>query len=182
MSSLSDEELMAGFRDSEDESAIEELIERHSSAGLAVARIILRCEQSAEDALQEAFVRVVRHRDRFGKDRAFAPWFYTLLRNVCRDMLRRRKAHQVMVDVLALFGRAEEQTTLEPGVPLGMLDLLPAIERDVLYYRIVCEMTLEEAAAACGCSLEAAKKRSQRGLAFLRARLAGEESAGALSA
>jgi RNA polymerase sigma-70 factor, ECF subfamily len=182
VSSLSDEELMAGFRDSEDESAIEELIARHSSAGLAVARTMLRCEQSAEDALQEAFVRVVRHRDRFGSGRAFAPWFYTLLRNVCRDMLRRRRAHQAMVDVLALFGRAEEHLQPQPAAPLGMLVLLPANERDVLYYRVVCEMTLEEAAAACGCSLEAAKKRSQRGLAFLRARLSGEETVGALSA
>jgi len=48
--------------------------------------------EDAHDALQETFVKVYRKLDQFDLNRTFGPWFFQVLRNQCRDMLRSRKA------------------------------------------------------------------------------------------
>ena len=44
----------------------------------------------AEDALQEAFVKAWKSLARFDAKRPFGPWFFQILRNHCRDLLRTR--------------------------------------------------------------------------------------------
>jgi RNA polymerase sigma-70 factor (ECF subfamily) len=48
--------------------------------------------EDAKDALQNSFVRAYEAMGRFDLKRPFGPWFYQILRNQCRDMLRSRKA------------------------------------------------------------------------------------------
>jgi RNA polymerase sigma-70 factor (ECF subfamily) len=48
--------------------------------------------EDAEDALQEAFIKTFDTLHRFDLRRPFGPWFFQILRNQCRDMLRSRKA------------------------------------------------------------------------------------------
>jgi RNA polymerase sigma-70 factor (ECF subfamily) len=48
--------------------------------------------EDAEDALQEAFIKTYDALHRFDLRRPFGPWFFQILRNQCRDMLRSRKA------------------------------------------------------------------------------------------
>lgn len=45
---------------------------------------------AAEDALQEAVVRVLRFIERFDPERPIGPWLRTLVRNTCRDECVRR--------------------------------------------------------------------------------------------
>ena len=85
-----DEVLMGLFRDQFDQSAFDALLARHHSRALLVAQRVLNDRASAEDAVQEAFIRVVRSRQDFDAARSFAGWFYTILRNICTDILRRR--------------------------------------------------------------------------------------------
>ncbi len=42
--------------------------------------------------MQEAFIKAYRALDRFELGRGFRPWFFQILRNQCRDALRRQKA------------------------------------------------------------------------------------------
>jgi RNA polymerase sigma-70 factor, ECF subfamily len=158
------------FVDGQEGASLEELVDRYSGAALAVAMRLLYDQQAAEDAVQDAFVKVVRNRGRYTAGRPFAPWFFSILRNVCLDELRRLKKRNAVHSLLSLFAETE---TVEHGAPvsLGLLGQLGPKEREVLYYRIVVGMSFEEAASAAGCSVEAAKKRSQRGLAELRRRL-----------
>lgn len=53
---------------------------------------LLRCGDPvvAEDAVQEALVRLVRHLPGFDRTRPFEPWLRSLVRNACRDELTRR--------------------------------------------------------------------------------------------
>ncbi|MFW5952145.1 MAG: RNA polymerase sigma factor [Gemmatimonadota bacterium] len=46
----------------------------------------------AHDAVQQAFIKAYDGLDRFELGRSFRPWFLQILRNQCRDMLRRQKA------------------------------------------------------------------------------------------
>lgn len=70
----------------------EPLVRAYEPQGLRLALGMMGNPQDAEDALQEAFVKAFRSLDRFDVSRAFGPWFFQILRNQCRDLLRRRKA------------------------------------------------------------------------------------------
>ena len=55
-----------------------------------VARYILKDAQEAEDATQEAFVKLWNNRDSIDPERV-RPWLMKVTRNGCLDRLRRRK-------------------------------------------------------------------------------------------
>lgn len=64
----------------------------HLDAAYNLARWLLRHEQDAEDAVQDAFVRAHQSFDRFrGTDAR--PWLLTIVRNVCYSRLRDRRRH-----------------------------------------------------------------------------------------
>ncbi len=62
-----------------------ELVSRYLRQALAVAWEFTDTLEDAEDIVQEAFRRVVNTIHRFDAERPFAPWFFTILRNVARS-------------------------------------------------------------------------------------------------
>jgi len=177
LATASDETLMARFRASASEAAFEELFHRHVASAYRTALSILRDPSAAEDVLQEAFLSVVRARRSYEKGRPFAPWFYTIVRNACRDELRRPRP--------AMLPDGEEPASLaesDPGAALEWREevasarrafgFLPEAEREVLALRIYGALTFAEIASVCGTTAGAAKKRAHRGLARLRRALA----------
>ena len=68
----------------------EPLVRAYEGPGLRVAVGMMGNLDDARDALQEAFVKVYHNLGRFDLRRPFGPWFYQILRNQCRDMLRSR--------------------------------------------------------------------------------------------
>ena len=70
----------------------EPLVRSYEAEAHRVALAILGERDAASDAVQEAFIKAYRAIDRFDLDRSFRPWFLQILRNQCRDMIRRRKA------------------------------------------------------------------------------------------
>ena len=167
----SDEGLMARFQQGLDAAAFDEIVSRFMRPGLAVARQILSDAALAEDAVQEAFLRVVGHREKYSPGRSFSSWFYTIVRNVCVDMVRRRARQRSLVEEMARR-RPAQQAPADPDAAeaLELLDALPKGERDVVELRVVGGLSFAEVAAATGISVEAAKKRAQRGLRRLQAK------------
>lgn len=70
----------------------EPLVRAYEGPGMRVATGMMGNLDDARDALQEAFVKVYHNLSRFDLRRPFSPWFYQILRNQCRDMLRSRQA------------------------------------------------------------------------------------------
>lgn len=70
----------------------EPLVRAYEGPGMRVATGMMGNLDDARDALQEAFVKVFDNLGRFDIKRPFGPWFYQILRNQCRDMLRSRQA------------------------------------------------------------------------------------------
>jgi len=171
--SMPDERLMARFASRLDQAAFDEIVARFMRPALAVARRILSDVSLAEDAVQEALLRVIRRRSAYDASRPFAPWFYAIVRHAAVDLARRRWRQQEAVADLA--ARTPRHAGVEPAVPPAgaghLLRHLPAAERDVLVLRVVEGMPFGEVAAALDISEEAAKKRAQRGLARLRERV-----------
>lgn len=82
----------------------EPLVRTYEGEAHRVALAIMGDGDAANDAVQEAFIKAYRAVDRFELGRSFRPWFLQILRNQCRDMLRRRKAGfetQPMTPVMA---------------------------------------------------------------------------------
>jgi len=70
----------------------EPLVRAYEPAGLRLAVAMMGNAEDAQDALQDAFVKAYDALDRFDGAKPFAPWFFQILRNRCRDQLRTRQA------------------------------------------------------------------------------------------
>jgi len=168
--STSSECLMRRFQERLDSRAFDDIVLRFISPANAVARHILSDAALAEDAVQEAFLRIIRNRRKYVPGKPFSSWFYTILRNICKDMLRRRDRQVGLVKEAARNVRLSSRRTNcdGDGVGAALLASLPDKPRTVLTLRIVHGLGFGEIAAVLGISEEAAKKRAQRALRRLR--------------
>lgn len=78
-----------------DRNAFSQLAERYLAAALRLAEQILRTEESAADAVQEALLKAYRAMHRF-EDGNFRSWLLRIVANTCYDHLRRVKRHQTV--------------------------------------------------------------------------------------
>ena len=171
---------MAAFAARGDAAAFDALVGRYLARGIAVARCLLPAGLAAEDAAQEAFLLVVRNRGRYRVGKPFSPWFYAILRNVCRG-LRRGQGRQAKLMAQA----AERLRVASCGAPppelpplAEMLAGLDEQDRAVLTLRVADGLGFDEIASALGIGREAAKKRAQRALRRLRQVFAAGTSPG----
>lgn len=75
-----------------DGDAFDELYTRHAQSIYRLGWAMLRQTQSAEDVVQETFLRAHKARQRFDPSRAsFGTWLYQIALNYCRSYLRRKK-------------------------------------------------------------------------------------------
>ncbi len=65
-------------------------VKEYQDQAWTVARYILKDAQEAEDATQEAFVKLWHNRDNIDPNRV-KPWLMKVTRNGCLDRLRRRR-------------------------------------------------------------------------------------------
>jgi len=71
--------------------ALTVLVKRYQKRALCIAQRILGHRDMAEDAVQDAFVRVYRGARTYQPKCAFSTWFYRILVNLCIDRIRRQK-------------------------------------------------------------------------------------------
>jgi len=163
---MTDEKLMLSFRDTLDETFFSELMTRHYGPALHVAETRLFDSENAVDAVQEAFVRVVRNRKKYD-GRRFAPWFYAILRNICTDIIRkemrRKKKHDAFQAEVP-----ENEPAQKPDEFDTLIAALPPRDREALTLRYAADLSFAEIAPLLDCTEAAAKKRVQRALKRLR--------------
>jgi RNA polymerase sigma-70 factor (ECF subfamily) len=68
--------------------AFEALVHRLVRPALAAAWEFVPTREDAEDIVQESFARTWREFGRYDAARPFAPWFFTIVRNVARNATR----------------------------------------------------------------------------------------------
>jgi len=171
---ISPEELMRRFQAGGDPEVFEDIVSRYLKPALGVGRQLLGDKAQAEDAVQEAFLRVLRKRDHFESRQSFSGWFYTILRNVCRDLHRRRSRYQEAIQQVARRSEQKRKTAFSSDI-LTLFSSLRQSEREVLELRLRYDLNFRDIGVALGISEEAAKKRSQRGLRRLREKIRREK-------
>lgn len=95
-----------------DRGAFAELVADHQGAAFATAVRIVVDADLAGDVVQEAFLRVLRHGDRYDAKRPFRPWLMQIVRNLAIDSLRRRRHHH---DVAHIGERAAPDAASDQG-------------------------------------------------------------------
>ena len=90
---LSDEELMRLFRIGKTE-AFQVLFDKYKNRIFGFVHVAYeRDPSSAEDCVQEIFLRVIKGRDTFNPAMRFSTWLFTIARNHCLNRLRDRSLH-----------------------------------------------------------------------------------------
>jgi RNA polymerase sigma-70 factor (ECF subfamily) len=96
--------------------AFEVLLTRHRKP---VYNFILRFvgdRETAEDVLQEVFMRVIKGAEAYKRQAKFTTWLYTIARNLCVDQTRRRK-HRKHASLDAPMDSSDESGTLMDVIP-----------------------------------------------------------------
>ena len=75
------------------ESALNELMERHGQRLFHFLIRALQNEAEAEDLAEETFVRLYQSRHRYDPRKKFSTWLYAIASNLARDRIRWRKRH-----------------------------------------------------------------------------------------
>ena len=79
--------------------AFSELVKRYEKKAFNFTYRMLKDAHLAEDAAQEAFLRVFTKIDTFRGNSSFSTWFYTILNNICLDILRKKSRHPDTVSI-----------------------------------------------------------------------------------
>ncbi|MEO8195371.1 MAG: sigma-70 family RNA polymerase sigma factor [Thermoanaerobaculia bacterium] len=177
--------LLAALRAGDDR-AYERLVSEHGGRMLAVARRMLRNDEEAQDALQEAFVLAFRGLPRFEGHSRLSTWLHRIVVNASLMKLRSRRARpeESIEPLLPTFmedGHSTHAYGEWPEVPDRVLersevcglvrasiDRLPPTYRTVLLLRDIEELDTGEVAEQLGISANAVKIRLHRARQALR--------------
>lgn len=171
---LTDDELWARFRDHREEGAFRVFLEKTGGRIYTRCRAVLRVEADAEEAFQEAYGALFKHRSKLPTYRAAVAWLYQTATNAARMQRRRqwrsllrdrRKAATSPADTEA--GENLAQREQREAVAAALAEL-PQRERRAVELVYLEGMTHSEAADALGWSRGTLGTYVQRGLERLR--------------
>ncbi|MEJ5914623.1 RNA polymerase sigma factor SigM [Pseudokineococcus sp. 1T1Z-3] len=163
-----------------DERAFEELVRRHGARLWRLAAGVLRDEQEAADAVQDAFVSALRAAPSFRGDAAVSTWLHRITLNACLDRLRRRTARPTVsldaprspdddggaAERLPAAGDALADVELQVDVGVALAGL-PEHQRAALVLVDLHDMSVADAAEVLGVAVGTVKSRCARGRAAL---------------
>lgn len=164
-----------------DEAAFAALFERWSRPLLRYLERLVRDAATAEELVQEAFVRVHRARRSYRPDARFSTWLYKIATHLAWNELRRprrRSPHESLEEpaaVLAMHGAPVDELVHARRVSAEVevaLAALPDRQRAALWLAAVEGQSYAEVAAALSTSEKAVKALVHRARAALAEALA----------
>jgi RNA polymerase sigma-70 factor (ECF subfamily) len=189
VSPVHEAELLDALRAGRQE-AFETLVRTHSGRMLSVCRRILRNDEEAKDAVQEAFISAFRAISSFEGTARLGTWLHRIAVNASLMRLRskKRRPEESIEELLPAF-KDDGHARMEPRdwspsalqkvetreireFVRGSIDRLPEMYRTVLLLRDIEEMDTAETAEVLGVSEGVVKVRLHRARHALRRLLA----------
>ena len=151
------------------------LVDAYYARCLRVALHMLSDRSDAEEAVQDAFVRVHRALPKYEEREAFEPWLFRILANRCRSAGARKRRHAEFVEYGDVPERpvgAGHDSAIAWREEIGVaLSALPAEQREAFLMRHVEDLSYQDMSVATGAGVSALKMRVKRACDALRARL-----------
>jgi len=173
-------ERLARWRAAKDAEAFGELLKWQRNRAFAVALRIVGREAEAEDAVQQAFLKLFRSAPEFEAAHEFGAAVYRAVTQCAIDLVRTRQARRVLEQAMA-----QQSDATASGSPAALVENTEAVRllreemsalapEDRALLALCCQEGLSVAAAAESLALprETARDRLARLLADLRRRLA----------
>jgi RNA polymerase sigma-70 factor, ECF subfamily len=186
---MTDEALMAAYQKG-DLGAFAELVARHERRLWNFLRRFVRDGATAEDLLQEVFLRMIKSAPEWQPTAKVTTWLSTIARNLCTDHARRavhRDAASLdgggrsedsgarpLMDRIAAEGHGTDREAIGHEIAARIdvaVAALPVEQREVFLMREVMDMPFAEIAAAVGASEPTVKSRMRYALERLRVAL-----------
>ena len=172
---------LTGAGDVAGEDALESAVREHARLVYRIAYSVLRNHHDAEDATQEAFVRVLRYRRKLEGVRDRKTWLARIAWRVAVE--RRRKVPEIPleeVEAEAAVAQLRSQLVSADESVLGremagmlasLISALPAQLRDVVTLSAVQELGVAEIAEVLGTSESAVRSKMFRARQILKEKL-----------
>ena len=163
-----------------DHDAYAALVTAATSRLYAVASLILRDSDRAEDAIQDAFVRAWRELPRLRDADRFDAWLRRLVVNACYDEVR-RVTRRAEVSLFSIADRSvidASAASAESDRVERAFRQLPLDQRTVLVLQHYESLSHTEIAETLGIPLGTVKSRVRYGVAAMRAALDADDRFG----
>lgn len=151
------------------EAALTHMVETYEVPLLRTCYMYLRDKESAEDAVQETFLKAYRALHTFRGDCSEKTWLMRIALNVCRDMGRSRwmrfVERRVSLDLLP--ESAQEYNGYNSLDLAGAILQLPAKMKEVVLLYFYHDMTMREISDVLGVSASVVSKRIKQALSKL---------------
>lgn len=153
-----------------DKAAFGKLVEAYQGPVYNLAYRMLNNAKEAEEAAQEAFIRVYTRLDSYDPKRKFSTWVLSITSNYCIDLIRKRRAVLLSIDEPlpshpSLMAEREQQpesqavTSEREAMVQELLQTLPDEYRQAVVLRYWYEHSYEEIAEVMQTSVSAIKSR-----------------------
>ncbi|MET4391024.1 RNA polymerase sigma factor (sigma-70 family) [Bradyrhizobium sp. F1.4.3] len=152
-----------------------------------LARYLLRDASDAEDAVQECYLRALKHFDSY-RGPAMKPWLFAILRNVCNaEYARRAHSHAGIEDTPGAADQTPmwQETEASPetevlrsrdaGAIRKLIDALAEPFKETFVLREINNLSYREIAETVGAPVGTVMSRLARARAMLRAAWMAEE-------
>jgi RNA polymerase sigma-70 factor, ECF subfamily len=151
-----------------DESAFDALVGRYQSRFYGIARRMLGSDADAEDAVQLAFLHVLRSAGAYRDEWSGSTWLYRVLTNVCIDLWRKRRrlAEDPQPEHVASAAPASERIDIDRA-----LAKLPTEARAALVLCYVEGLSYSEIARVRGVTINTVKTHLLRAKRLMREHL-----------
>jgi RNA polymerase sigma-70 factor (sigma-E family) len=162
----------AGVRSADE--LIHELYRAHALALIRLAKLLVRDQAAAEDAVQDAFLGLYRSLPRLSDHGELLPYLRTAVLNRCRSELRWRRraaARPVQHEPPASSAEYMAMAGEDRQAVLAAVGLLPRRAREVLVLRYYLGLTDAQIAAELGVSRGTVSSTATRALVVLGANL-----------
>lgn len=158
--------------------AFEELIKDYKKSTYNIALRVLRNVEDAEDASQEALIKIFKNIYKFNMESTFKVWMYRIVVNTCIDFRRRKSINTTSIDEKIDLGSGREiqrEIPDESNNPDALIernystqlvnDSINMLEDDfktIIILRDIKGFTYDEISQILSCNLGTVKSRLSR--------------------
>ena len=170
--------------------AFEELIKGYKKSAYNIALRVMRNAEDAEDASQEALIKIFKNISSFNMESTFKVWMYRIVVNTCIDFKRRKNVNTLSIDETIDLGSGREiqrEIPDESNNPDALIernyntqlvnDAINMLEDDfktIIILRDIKGFTYDEISQILSCNLGTVKSRLSRARKRLKELLENE--------